>query len=63
MLPKRIQVYEDSLYILLYDQTIYKVNKFGHDKGEVLVESFQRASDLYILHTMRQDTTSKCYDF
>lgn len=58
MLPKRLQVFEDSLYITLYDQTIYRINKFGHNKGEVLVESFQRASDLFILHPLRQDTKS-----
>ncbi|XP_031616659.1 prolow-density lipoprotein receptor-related protein 1 isoform X3 [Contarinia nasturtii] len=56
MLPKRIQVFEDNLYITLYDQTIYRINKFGHDQGEILVESFQRASDLFILHPLRQDS-------
>lgn len=59
MLPKRIQVFEDSLYITLFDQTIYRVNKFGHNKGEVLVESFQRASDLFLLHPLRQDPKSE----
>lgn len=59
MLPKKIQVFEDSLYITLYDQTIYRINKFGLNKGEVLVESFQRASDLFILHPLRQDSKSK----
>lgn len=58
-LPKRIQVFEDSLYITLYDQTIYRINKFGHNEGEVLVESFQRASDLFILHPLRQDSKSE----
>lgn len=58
MLPKRVQVFEDSLYITLYDQTIYRINKFGHNKGEVLVESFQRASDLFVLHPLRQDPRS-----
>lgn len=60
MLPKRIQVFEDSLYITLLDQTIYRINKFGHDKGDVLIESFQRASDLFILHPLRQDPKSEC---
>lgn len=59
MLPKRIQVFEDSLYITLYDQTIYRINKFGHGDGAVLVENFQRASDLFILHPLRQDSKSK----
>lgn len=58
MLPKRLQVFEDSLYIALYDQTIYRVNKFGHDKGAVLVGSFQRASYLRILHPLKQDVKS-----
>lgn len=60
MLPKRIQVFEDSLYITLLDQTIYRINKFGHDKGDVLIESFQRASDLFVLHPLRQDPKSEC---
>lgn len=47
------------MYITLYDQTIYRINKFGLNKGEVLVESFQRASDLFILHPLRQDSKSK----
>lgn len=59
MMPKRIEVFEDSLYITLFDQTIYRINKFGHDKGEVLIESFQRASDLFILHPLRQDSKSE----
>lgn len=58
MAPKRIQVFEDSLYITLYDQTIFRINKFGHYEGSVLVENFQRASDLFILHPLRQDTKS-----
>lgn len=59
MLPKRLQVFEDSLYITLYDQTIYRIDKFGNTTGEVLVESFQRASDIFILHPLRQDQSSK----
>lgn len=63
MMPKRIEVFEDSLYITLFDQTIYRINKFGHDKGEVLIESFQRASDLFILHPLRQDSKSEYINF
>lgn len=59
MLPKRLQVFEDSLYIALYDQTIYKINKFGIDQGEVLVKSFQRTSDIFILHPLKQNLNSK----
>lgn len=59
MLPKRLQVFEDSVYIALYDQTIYKINKFGVDKGELLVENFQRASDIFILHPLKQNLNSK----
>lgn len=61
MAPKRIQVFEDSLYITLFDQTVYRINKFGHNKGSVLVENFQRASDLFVLHPLRQDPKSKFY--
>lgn len=58
MMPKRLQVFEDSLYITLSDQTIYRIDKFGHTKGEVLVESFQRTSDLLIIHPLKQEATS-----
>lgn len=62
MLPKRIQVFEDSLYITLVDQKIYRANKFGHSEGAVMVENFQRASDLFILHPLQQDSKSKYLD-
>lgn len=58
MMPKRLQVFEDTLYVTLYDQTIYRTNKFGHNMGEIMVESFQRASDLLIVHPLKQDLKS-----
>lgn len=57
-MPKRLQVFEDSLYITLSNQTIYRIDKFGRTKGEVFVESFQRTSDLLILHPLKQDPKS-----
>lgn len=59
MLPKRLQVFEDSVYIALYDQSIYKINKFGVGNGEVLIENFQRSSDIFILHPLKQNLNSK----
>lgn len=61
MVPKRLQVFEDSLYITLYNQNIYKMNKFGHGDGVVLLDGSQRASDILILNPLRQNRNSKIF--
>lgn len=54
MRPYRIDVFEDSLYILLYDQSIWKLNKYGRDNGTLLVESMHRTADVLIMHPSKQ---------
>lgn len=63
MSPHNIDVFEDFLYITLYDQSIIKLHKFGTDNGTVLLESFHRSSDIMIMHPLKQDSNSKNCDF
>lgn len=59
MSPHNIDVFEDFLYITLYNQSIIKLHKFGIDNGTVLLESFHRSSDIMIMHPLKQDSNSK----
>lgn len=59
MSPHNIDVFEDYLYITLYNQSIIKLHKFGTDNGTVLLESFHRSSDIMIMHPLKQDSNSK----
>lgn len=59
MSPHNIDVFEDFLYITLYNQSIIKLHKFGTDNGTVLLESFHRSSDIMIMHPLKQDSNSK----
>ncbi|XP_023030772.1 low-density lipoprotein receptor-related protein 1 [Drosophila willistoni] len=52
--PQKIDVFEDYLYIKLYDQSIIKMNKFGHGNGTYLLKGY-RSSDIGILHPMKQN--------
>ncbi|XP_001985922.2 low-density lipoprotein receptor-related protein 1 isoform X2 [Drosophila grimshawi] len=52
--PQKIDVFEDYLYIKLYDQSIIKMNKFGNDNGTYLLKGY-RSSDIGILHPMKQN--------
>lgn len=62
MSPHNIDVFEDYLYITLYNQSIIKLHKFGIDSGTVLLESFHRSSDIMIMHPLKQDSNSKTFD-
>ncbi|XP_067627209.1 prolow-density lipoprotein receptor-related protein 1 isoform X1 [Eurosta solidaginis] len=52
--PQKIDVFEDYLYIKLYDQSIIKMNKFGVDNGTYLLKGY-RSSDIGILHVLKQN--------
>lgn len=56
--PQKIDVFEDYLYIKLYDQSIIKMNKFGNDNGTYLLKGY-RSSDIGILHPLKQNRNSK----
>lgn len=59
MSPHNIDVFEDYLYITLYNQSIIKIHKFGTDDGAVLLETFHRSSDIMIMHPSKQDSQSE----
>lgn len=59
MMPERIAVFEDTLYITLFNHSVYRMNKFGLNKGELLTTSLQYSTDLLILHPLRQNTKSE----
>lgn len=58
MSPHNIDVFEDFLYVTLYNQSIIKLHKFGTDNGTVLLETFHRSSDIGIMHPLKQDSNS-----
>lgn len=58
--PQKIDVFEDYLYIKLYDQSIIKMNKFGVDNGTYLLKGY-RSSDIGILHPLKQNRNSEYY--
>lgn len=57
--PKKIQVFEDYIFVTTYDQQIYRLNKFSNSNMELLFGGSHRASDLTILHHLNQVTTGK----
>lgn len=52
-MPKRIQVFEDSVYVITYDQKVMAFNKFASTNGNLLLDGTQRASDILILHPLK----------
>lgn len=59
MRPQKIDVFEDSLYVLLYDQSIWKLNKYGRDNGTTLLESMHRTADILVMHPSKQYSNGK----
>lgn len=57
--PKKIQVFEDYIFVTTYDQQIYRLNKFSNSDKELLLGGSHRASDLTILHHLNQVTSGK----
>lgn len=65
--PEKLDVFEDFLYITLQNQTIIKLNKYGHGEVEHLLDANQRAYSLAIVHQLKQSseaanpcTTNSC---
>lgn len=58
-MPKRIQVFEDSVYVITYDQKVMTFNKFASTGGELLLDGAYRASDILILHPLKQKRNGK----
>lgn len=61
MRPMKIDIFEDDLYALLYDQSIWKMNKYGRDDGTRMMESIHRTSDILIMHPLKQPSNSNLF--
>ncbi|XP_058055099.1 prolow-density lipoprotein receptor-related protein 1 [Anopheles bellator] len=59
--PKLLDVFEDSVYVILYNQNILKLNKYGRDNGTYMNEeqhrSGYRSSDVHFIHPLKHDRT------
>lgn len=55
--PKVLDVFEDSIYVILYNQSILKLNKFGKDNGTDVFQGTRgyRSSDLNYIHPLKQN--------
>lgn len=58
-MPKRIQVFEDTVYVMTYDQKVMTFNKFASTDGNLLLDGTHRASDILILQPLKQKRNSK----
>ncbi|XP_055591150.1 low-density lipoprotein receptor-related protein 1 [Uranotaenia lowii] len=54
--PKLLDVFEDSVYVIMYNQHILKLNKFGRDNGTEVFQGTRgyRSSDLNYIHPLKQ---------
>lgn len=59
MSPHSIDVFEDFLYITLYNQSVIKLHKFGTENETVLLVSSHRSSDVLVMHPLKQDSNSE----
>lgn len=59
MRPQKIDVIADYLYVTLYNHSIFKLNKNGQHEGTILLHSQHIATDIVILHPLKQNDNSK----
>lgn len=60
MRPQKIDVIADYIYVTLYNHTIYKFNKNGLEDGIVVLHSQHIATDIVVLHPLKQNVNGKC---
>lgn len=60
MHPIRLDVFEDTLYVALYDQTIERLNKYNGSHSKIILAAYTRTSDLVVLHPLKQVYNGKC---
>lgn len=59
MRPQKIDVIADYIYVTLYNHTIYKLNKNGQEEGSILLQGQHIATDIVVLHPLKQDMNSE----
>lgn len=52
--PIRLDVFEDSLYVTLYDQTIERLNKYSGLHSKIILAEYTKTSDLVVVHPLKQ---------
>lgn len=57
--PHKVDVFEDFLYVTLFDQSLMKLNKYSRDNGTYLLNKFHKASDIVLVHPYKQNVNSK----
>lgn len=55
--PNKIDIFEDFLYVTLFDHTILKLNKFGFDSGTTLETRYFQSTDVLVVHPIKQRST------
>ncbi|XP_055692338.1 low-density lipoprotein receptor-related protein 1 [Lutzomyia longipalpis] len=61
---KKIDVFEDSVYVTLQNQTIVKINKFGRGEATLLLRANHRSATLRMEHPLKQNfnITNPCIE-
>lgn len=54
MHPIRLDVFEDTLYVKLYDQTIMRLNKYSGEHSKIIMAAYTLTSDLVVVHPLKQ---------
>lgn len=59
--PKLLDVFEDTVYVILYNQNILRLNKFGRDNGTEVFQGTRgyRSSDLHYIHPLKHNRKGK----
>lgn len=55
---KKIDVFEDSVYLTLHNQTIVKINKFGRGNATVLLRANHRSATIRMEHPLKQNSNA-----
>lgn len=59
--PNKIDVFENFLYVTLFDNKILKLNKYGYDNGSFIHPGYFKSTDLLLIHPMKQNSNFTNY--
>lgn len=57
--PFKLDVFEDTLFVTLYDHTIVRMHKFTGEHSKIVLSSFTRVSDVLVVHPLKQTFNGK----
>lgn len=52
-------MFEDTLYVTLFDNTVVRMNKFSGEHTKVLLSAFTRVFDVVVMHPLKQTYNSE----